>query len=130
MKQRAKVEREVPERARRLLEKWQRLARSHIPLGGGCSCGGGGVGSLSLRELEQDVLDYLATKHAADHPDVGALLRDAAGYRQGETGSIAGLLSALAQAPPAGWERDRLVLGDLEKSIDSIAHLHHDAGPF
>lgn len=109
--------------AQRLLETWLRLERSHIPLGGGCSCGAAAGGGLSLREVERDILDYLSARHAR----VAAIMppRDAAGRSSGESGPLAALLTALAAAPPSDRESDRRLLADLARSIESIAHLHH-----
>jgi len=75
-----------------------------LPLGAGCSCG---VPAASIRvtDLERDVLDYLASRHASVHG----------------IGSIAELLRAIASsdgvAAPA-------MLNDLERSLESLESLH------
>src|SRR5581483_4896460 len=83
--------------ARRLLDTWERLGRAHTMIGGGCSCGLGGV-VVALEDFEQDIADYLqAEAERLERGDVLALLEEQA--REGELWSISKLLSALA-APP------------------------------
>src|SRR5262245_4912502 len=47
--------------ARRLLETWDRLGRTHMMIGAGCSCGMGGV-VVALEDFEQDIADYLQSE--------------------------------------------------------------------
>ena len=87
-----------------LLGRWTRLARGHLPLGAGCSCG---VPAASIRvtDLEHDVLDYLASRHES-----------ARGIA-----SIAELLRAIAAA---GGAAAATLLDDLERSLESFESLH------
>jgi hypothetical protein len=87
-----------------LLGRWTRLAQGHLPLGAGCSCG---IPAASIRvtDLERDVLDYLASRHAS---------------AQG-AGSIAELLRAIASSGgTAAWA----VLADLDRSLESFESVH------
>ena len=90
--------------------------------GSGCSCGVG-FGTLRLQDFEQQILDYLHTKH-------GAAALERAGYRQGEAGSVTAPCVAIARSSavtqgavgqPAG---PLALLADLERSIDSFDELH------
>ena len=89
--------------ARRLLETWDRLGRSHMMVGAGCSCGIGGV-VVALEDFEQDIADYLlAEAERAEDPAVLAYLE--AQGRQGELWSISKLLLGLSD--PSGSQRTR-----------------------
>src|SRR5436305_3896504 len=82
----------------RLLESWDRLGRTHMMVGAGCSCGIGGV-VVALEDFEQDIADYLqAEAERLDRHDVLKYLGEQA--REGELWSISKLLVGLAQ--PAG----------------------------
>ncbi|TMH56675.1 MAG: hypothetical protein E6H62_04670 [Betaproteobacteria bacterium] len=103
--------------ATRLLGKWTKLAQGHVMFGSGCSCGVG-FGTLRLQDFEQQILDYLHTKH-------GAAALERAGYRQGEAGSVTALLRAIATQGAVGQPAGPLaLLADLERSIDSFDELH------
>lgn len=112
--------------AARLLDKWTRLAREHVAGGGGCSCGHAGI-MLRLQDFEQDILDHLHAKYeAAGDEGVLRLLRNAAGHRAGETGSVSALLRALADGVH-GVSTDgeeAALLSDLARSIHSFDRLH------
>lgn len=102
--------------ATRLLGKWTKLAQGHVMFGAGCSCGAS-VG-LRLQDFEQQILDFLYTRH-------GAAALERAGYRQAEAGSVTALLRAVATQraveQPAG---EPALLADLERSLDSFDELH------
>jgi hypothetical protein len=85
----------------RLLGRWTRLARQHVVLGAGCACG---VGAVQLGDFEQQLLDYLRSKH-------GSLAAD----------SIAELLRGVAKT---GGSQARPLLEDLARSFDSFDELH------
>jgi hypothetical protein len=90
--------------ATRLLGKWTRLAQGHALFGSGCSCGLG-FASLSLRDFEPQILDYLRTKHGI-----------------GEFSGVPDLLRSIAKE---GDRTERLaMLADLERSLDSFDELH------
>jgi hypothetical protein len=90
--------------ATRLLGKWTRLAQGHAFFGGGCSCGLG-FASLSLRDFEPQILDYLKTKHGA--------------------GGFAGVPDLLRSIVKEGEREGQLaLLADLERSLDSFDELH------
>jgi hypothetical protein len=87
-----------------LLGRWTRVGKGHLPLGGGCSCGAPAV-SVRIADLERDVLDYLASRHAS---------------AQG-AGSIADLLRGIASS---GGGADRALLADFERSLESFETVH------
>lgn len=90
--------------ATRLLGKWTRLAQGHALFGGGCSCGLG-FASLSLRDFEPQILDYLKTKHGV--------------------GGFAGVPDLLRSIVKESEGTERLaLLADLERSLDSFDELH------
>ena len=90
--------------ATRLLGKWTRLAQGHALFGGGCSCGLG-FASLSLRDFEPQILDYLKSKHGV--------------------GGFAGVPDLLRSIVKEGEREGRLaLLADLERSLDSFDELH------
>ena len=70
---------ELRVKAVELLGRWTRLARGHLPLGAGCSCGSPTV-TIRVADLERDVLDYLGSRHAAarNAPSIAGLLRTVA----------------------------------------------------
>src|SRR6476620_4868471 len=111
--------------ARRLLETWDRLARAHTMIGGGCSCGIGGV-VVALEDFEQDIADYLqAEAERLDRHDVLRYL--AAQAREGELWSISKLLVGLAQ-PTASGSREAgagcFLLERLARTLHSFEQLH------
>jgi hypothetical protein len=91
-------------KALQLLGRWTRLAQGHLPLGARCSCGAPIV-NVRVADLERDVLDYLASRHAA--------ARNAS--------SVPELLRTIAVESQA--EADEL-LSDLERSLASFQELH------
>jgi len=111
--------------ARRLLETWDRLARAHTMIGGGCSCGIGGV-VVALEDFEQDIADYLqAEAERLDRHDVLKYLVEQA--REGELWSISKLLVGIAQ--PSGEENcepaaGTFLLERLARTLDSFEKLH------
>ncbi|MDH4191851.1 MAG: hypothetical protein OEW21_16815 [Betaproteobacteria bacterium] len=113
--------------AMRLLGSWLRVAQGHVSFGARCSCGvATSTGGIAVREFELQILDYLFGKHAdpAAEP-VLAKLREHAGYRAGESGSITPLLHAIAtKAPEFGAELQWALLRDLNRSIESFDELH------
>jgi hypothetical protein len=102
-----------------LLDRWSRLAQGHIATGGGCSCGGG-FGHLRMQDFEQDILDYLHGKYAAAGGEMQGLLRDKAGYRVGQSGSLPALLRALADPAAAAPAETAALLADLDRSFESF----------
>jgi hypothetical protein len=106
-------------RALHLLGAWRRIAEGHVALGAGCSCGV--ASTLRVQDFEQQILDYLYEKHAAEAPVAGLLERT--GYRPEQAGSIADLLAALARPEGALPQADAL-LADLERSIGSFDAQH------
>ncbi|HZF20496.1 MAG TPA: hypothetical protein VE008_12420 [Burkholderiales bacterium] len=90
--------------ATRLLGKWTRLAQGHALFGGGCSCGLG-FASLSLRDFEPQILDYLKSKH-----------------RVGGFAAVPDLLRSIVKEGER--EGQLALLADLERSLDSFDELH------
>ena len=80
---------------------------------------------LRLEDFEQDILDHLNATYAGD-ADVLALLRDEAGYRVGEAGSMPALLGAVAGGRHAGASAAGVtaLVADLARSIGSFDRLH------
>ena len=111
--------------ATRLLGKWTRASSGHVSLGARCSCGFmPTAGNIQLQDFEIQILDYLFAKHGTADPRVMAL-RERAGYRPGETGSITGLLRAIAtESPGHTAEFELAMLSDLNRSIESFEELH------
>ena len=86
----------------------------------GCACGG--MDSIAAGDLEQNILDYLNGKHGSN-PVIAGLLRDKAGYVEGQSGRVADLLRALAtQAVPQDILQP--ILDDLGRTIASFEELH------
>jgi len=109
--------------ATRLLGKWMRIAQGHVAFGSGCSCGLG-VASVRTQDFEQHILDFLHSRHG-DDVAIAALMRDEAGYRESEAGSVAQLLRALVKrALPEKNGSKPALLVDLARSIDSFDDLH------
>jgi len=83
-------------------------------------------GNIQAQDFELQILDFLFGKHGnpAAEP-VLAMLRERAGYRRGEAGSITELLCAIATAAPEPEAELQLaLLRDLDRSIDSFDELH------
>ena len=94
----------VSVKAMQLLGNWNRIAHGHVALSAGCSCGVG-ISNLRVQDFEQDILDFLRTRHAAARPAV----------------SIAGLLSDIARSSRRGAEP---LLADLARSLESFETSH------
>ena len=88
--------------ALRLLGTWNRLARGHIALAAGCSCG---VGSTDLRvqDFEEQILEFLQGRHRV----TAATIHD--------------LLSEIAKS---GADDALALLADLERTFDSFEEQH------
>jgi hypothetical protein len=94
--------------ALRLLGRWTAIAQGHVALGTGCTCGVAS-GSLRVQDFEEQILDYLRTKHGpgrVSETDVGDLLR------------------ALAKPGEMPLATMRALLEDLERTIDSFEQQH------
>ena len=108
--------------AMQLLGRWTRMAQGHIAFGMGCSCCTE-FGNVQVQDMEQHILDYLDTKYRAQEVEgVSALLTARAGYKPGESGSIAELLRAIAAQSeiPLKPAQQLSLLADLTRSIDSL----------
>ena len=88
----------------RLLGRWTQLGQLHVPLGSGCACGPG-FEALPLRDIEQQLLDHLLTKHDAKGESVEAILKGLAKEKDISTGKNS-------------------MLADIERSLDSVDELH------
>ncbi|MFM7570226.1 MAG: hypothetical protein ACKO8O_16210 [Betaproteobacteria bacterium] len=88
----------------KLLGNWNRIAHGHVALSAGCSCGVG-VSNLRVQDFEQDILDFLKTRHA---------------LAQGPS-SIAELLANLARADDLAALP---LLTDLGRSLESFEAQH------
>ncbi len=88
----------------RLLGSWRRISQGHVALATGCSCGVG-VSNLRVQDFEQDILEFLRSKHGA-------------AYLQA---TITDLLTDIARTNDAGAKG---LLRDLEGSIDSFEQQH------
>lgn len=114
---------EIETAAHLLLETWEHLGSSHRTIGGGCSCGTGGI-VLRLADFEQDIVDYLRNEgERYQRRDVLALLEHAA--RDGARWSVAKLLTSLANpaasiAPTAA----KFVMERLTRTVLSFEMLH------
>jgi hypothetical protein len=87
----------------KLLGRWTQLSGRHVPMGAGCSCGPG-FASLQLQDFEQQLLDYLRSRHGGI---VGT--------------SMVELLRSLSKTEaPEG----KALLRDLARSLDSFDELH------
>lgn len=81
-------------------------------MGGNCSCGVAG-GSLRIEEFEEQILDYLGSKHA---------LPERVGYERGKSGSLSALLRSITTEPEsAKWLP---VLDDLKRTLESFEEVH------
>ncbi len=113
-------------RAIQLLGKWTRAARGHVPLNGyACACSLG-VGSISVLDFEQDLIDYLYGKHG-NALDIKSWFENA-GYRESNPsgGTLSSLLQALAHSQLDAHRVTLVtpVLNDLEKTMDSFSAAH------
>jgi hypothetical protein len=104
---RRKAVRDARIEALQMLGRWTSLGQAHVLMGAGCTCGVAG-GSMRVEEFEQQILDYLAGKHAAARQfrSLGELLRSIAAPRGGEPGAGLSLLD------------------DLKRTLDSFDELH------
>jgi len=111
--------------ATRLLGKWAKLSQGHMVFTAGCSCGVG-PGNVRLEDFEQQILDYLDAKYrATGDAAVVDLLRERAGYRPGESGSVVALLRSIATQSAAGKSGGHCsLLADLRRSLESFEELH------
>lgn len=100
---------------RRILSQWTVLSRAHIPIHGGCSCGGG-TGHIHIGDFEHDILDYLQKKYDGVRDDEAiALLR-------GAQGRVEMLLERISEHPSSPIAQ--LVLADIAKLVESIARVY------
>ena len=90
--------------AMQLLGHWNRIARGHVALSAGCSCGVG-ISDLTVQDFEQDILDFLRGRH-------GDIVDGA---------SIADLLTGIARQEGLGAAA---VLADLTRSLGSFEGQH------
>ena len=90
--------------ALQLLGSWNRLSNGHVALSTGCSCGVADS-QLRVQDFEQDILDFLRSRHPVALP----------------ADSIQALLTGLARNAD---DRARPVLADLARSIDSFEAQH------
>jgi len=116
------TQQEIDAAAEQLQELWGRLANTHTMIGGGCSCGVGGV-AVALGDFEQDIVAYVqAEARRNERSDVLALLETAA--RDAERWSIWALLAHISDpheafdAGSAGFILERLT-GTL-RSFDKL----------
>ena len=111
----------MPERvglkAIRLLGKWSQLARDHVLLAGGCSCGAS-VADIRAQDFEEQILEYLQGRHG-HRPQLATLLGDQAG---GST-TLEALLRVLAKSGE-GLDGADAVLSDLERTLESFERQH------
>jgi hypothetical protein len=96
---------------RRILNEWTLLSHTHIPIHGGCSCGGG-AGHIHIGDFEHDILDYLRKKYAGVRND------EAIALFRGAHGSVEALLERISER--ASSPTAQLVLADIAKLVDSI----------
>jgi hypothetical protein len=111
--------------AQQLLDKWDRLGRAHMMIGGACSCGMGGV-LVALEDFEQDIVDYLQAE--AERLGRGDVLQYMGEHgREGDLWSISKLLTGLAQPSEDvaidGGTRTFL-LERLARTLQSFEKLH------
>jgi hypothetical protein len=102
--------------ATRLLGKWSLLAQRHLAFGAGCAACSRFFGSVQVRDLEQQMLEFLRERHAKK-PAIAALLAERAG-------SVSELLKAIATLPAKKDEDIEALLADLRRSVESIEELH------
>lgn len=98
--------------ATRLLGKWTRLAQGHVPLAMGCSCGAG-FASIQVQDFEQDIFDFLRSRHPSIAPLAGGKAK------------VADLLRTMVRQPEDFQPGEQLpLLADLERIIDSFEQVH------
>lgn len=117
------LQNEIEAAARLLSATWARLGSLHKMIGGGCSCGVGGI-VLGLADFEQDIGDYLRNEgEQYQRRDVLALLDHDA--RIGDHWSIAKLLTGLAD-PTASVDpaAARFIIERLTRTLQSFEDLH------
>jgi hypothetical protein len=99
----------------RILNEWRLLTHAHVPIHGGCSCGGG-AGHIHVGDFEQDILDYLQKKYASVRNDEAiALFRSAAG-------SVDILLKQIGERTSSTTAQS--VLGDIARLVESITRVY------
>lgn len=91
-------------KAMQLLGSWNRIANAHVALSAGCSCGVG-VSNVRVQDFEEDILDFLRSKHAEAQA----------------AGSIADLLTGIARS---GRRATEPLLADLARSLESFEAQH------
>jgi hypothetical protein len=109
--------------AQRLLDAWDRLGRSHMMIGAGCSCGIGGI-AVALEDFEQDIVDYLqGDAERLNRHDVLEYLAEHC--REGELWSVSRLLAGLTQ--PCDPDAGAFLLERLARTLQSFERLHGSA---
>jgi len=88
--------------ALQLLGAWNRIARGHVSLSAGCSCGVGFTG-LMVQDFEAQILEFLEGRHGR------------------RADSVAALLTAIAKSP---GENATPILCDLARTIESFEAQH------
>lgn len=91
-----------------LLGRWTQLARQHVVTGSGCACGPG-FGGLQMQDFEEQLLDYLRTRHGT-----AVIGRSIPEVLRGFTGSESGIPHPAQKA----------LLADLERSLESFDEVH------
>lgn len=91
---------EIALRAIQLLGRWTRFAKGFHPFQPGCSCCAD-FGMSSLDDLELSLVCYLSERHLGDE-GVARALREGAGYKPGEAGSVVRLLQAIGRRSAIG----------------------------
>ncbi len=96
---------------RRILKEWRLLTHAHVPIHGGCSCGGG-AGHIHIADFEQDILDYLQNKYASVRND------EAIALFRGAEGNLDMLLEKIGEH--ASSTTGQSLLADIAKLVESI----------
>ena len=114
---------EIETTLNQLSETWERLQSSHKLIGGGCSCGHGGI-VLGLADFEQDIVDYLRNEgEQHQRRDVLVLLESYA--RDGDGWSVASLLKGLSgRTTSIDPEAAKFVTDRLTRTVQSFEELH------
>ena len=103
-----KPQRDARIEALQLLGKWTQLAQGHVLVGGGgCSCGLVSA-NCRIEDFEQQILDYLRSKH-------GTAV---------ESDRIASLLQAIARPANGNTGKSLDLLDDLNRTLESFNELH------
>lgn len=109
--------------ANRLLELWEKLSGAHAMVGGGCSCGVGGV-VVALEDFEQDIADYLVAE-TEKHGRADVLHFMHAHGRSGELWSIRRILLSLGDHGPSKPDgAATFILQRLGRTLQSFEKLH------